>query len=169
MHMSSYRSPKTEFHNSLIDGKGRFAKEPISKGEIVAIRSGHIITGAQLKQYQEVINDAEHQIEDDFFLAPLSHEEFEHVMCYINHSCEPNVGMEGSTIMVAMRDIAAGEELCLDYAMIFSHDKSFECKCGKTTCRQKITGKDWQKPDLQLKYQNYFVSYLTKKIHLTPV
>jgi SET domain-containing protein len=55
---------------------------------------------------------------DDLFLAPVTAAEFESVMMFLNHSCEPNVGVQGQIVFVAMRDIAAGEELTLDYATI---------------------------------------------------
>ena len=164
MNLSSYRSPKTEFRKSTIAGQGRFAIKPISKGEIIAIRSGHIINGEQLRKNAEIIKDAEHQIADDFYLAPLSKDEFDDVMCFINHSCNPNVGMMGNVIIVAMKDIVTGEELCLDYAMLFSNEKTFSCKCGAKNCRSLITGKDWMRKDLQEKYENYFSTYLLQKM-----
>lgn len=86
------------------------------------------------------------------------------VMCFINHSCQANVGMQGNVIIVAMRDIEAGEELCLDYAMIFNNDMKFECQCGLKNCRKIVTGKDWMRKDLREKYQTYFSSYILKKI-----
>ncbi len=165
MHLASYRSPKTESKKSSIEGSGRFATAAINKGEIIAIRSGHIINGKQLAQHEAIIGGAEHQIADDLYLAPLSAMEFNDVMCFINHSCTPNVGVMGNIIIVAMRDIQAGEELCLDYAMIFSNEKSFQCRCGSALCRKMVTGNDWQRPDLQAAYGDYFASYLLQKIN----
>jgi hypothetical protein len=40
--------------------------------------------------------------------------EYEPVMLFINHSCEPSVGFAGNIVLVAMRDISAGEELTTD-------------------------------------------------------
>ncbi|HTQ89004.1 MAG TPA: SET domain-containing protein [Streptosporangiaceae bacterium] len=40
--------------------------------------------------------------------------EYEPVMLFINHSCEPNVGFAGNIVLVAMRDISPGEELTTD-------------------------------------------------------
>ena len=36
-------------------------------------------------------------------------------MMFLNHSCEPNVGVQEHFVFVAMHDVAAGEELTLDY------------------------------------------------------
>ena len=40
----TYRSPKTEVRDSPIEGKGLFAKQAISGGEIVAVKGGRIFT-----------------------------------------------------------------------------------------------------------------------------
>ena len=46
----------------------------------------------------------------------------------INHSCEPNCGLLGQMLLVAMRDIARGEELCFDYATCDASDyDEFRC------------------------------------------
>jgi|SRR3989344_1506761 len=164
MNLSSYCSPKTKIRKSSIDKNGRFAKNTISKGEIIAIRSGQIINGKELKENKNVISDSEHQISDDFYLASLTKKDFDNVMCFINHSCDPNVGILGNVIVVAIRDIKVGEELCLDYAMVFSHNKKIECRCGSKICRKVITGKDWMRKELQEKYGEYFSSYLLQKI-----
>jgi hypothetical protein len=65
-----------------------------------------------------------------------------------------------------MRDIRAGEELTHDWAMTDDDDYSVECNCGAPNCRQILTGKDWQRLDLQERYANYFSTYLARKIAL---
>src|SRR5437870_9916346 len=72
--------------------------------------------------------------------------------------------MRGEIKFVAMRDIRAGEELTHDWAMTDDDDYSVECKCGATNCREILTGKDWQRPDLQKRYAGYFSAYLARKI-----
>ena len=59
------------------------------------------------------------QIDDDLFLA--STPPFDSAD-YVNHSCDPNCGIVGSVLLVTMRDVDAGEELCFDYAMTDSDD-----------------------------------------------
>jgi hypothetical protein len=39
-----------------------------------------------------------------------------------------------------------------------------ECRCGTPSCTKIITGKDWQRPDLQRKYLGYLAWYLERKI-----
>jgi SET domain len=95
-----------------------------------------------------------------FHLAAVEDAEYEPVMLFINHSCEPNVGFAGNTVLVAMRDISPGEELTTDYALFDDYDDMMQCRCGTPSCRATIGGEDWQRPDLQRKYGNYFSSYL---------
>lgn len=57
-----------------------------------------------------------------------------------NHSCEPNCGFEGLD-MLAVRDVAAGEELTLDYALFCDAGmEPFDCACGAASCRGRIFG-----------------------------
>jgi uncharacterized protein len=75
------------------------------------------------------------------FLAALSREEYDGVLMRVNHSCEPNVGMGGNVVLVSMRDIAAGEELTIDYAL-FLADPGFamDCRCRTPACRGVVRG-----------------------------
>ncbi|HSE43222.1 MAG TPA: SET domain-containing protein-lysine N-methyltransferase [Acidobacteriota bacterium] len=165
MTVSSYINPKAKKgKKSGIHGRGLFALKPIEKDEIVAIKGGHILSRVDLKKKRKIVGDSYIQIDDDFFLAPLTKEEHDKVMMFLNHSCEPNVGVKGQITYVAMRDIKPGEELTLDYAMIDDDDFSMECKCGKADCRNVVTGKDWQKKNLQKKYGNYFTTFILNKI-----
>ena len=94
----------------------------------------------------------------------MTDEERELSMLYSNHSCDANLGMRGEITFVAMRNIRAGEELTHDWATTDDDDYSVKCKCGSTNCRGTLTGKDWQRPELQARYAGYFSAYLTEKI-----
>jgi uncharacterized protein len=149
---------------SGISGRGLVALDEIRKGEVVAVKGGHIATTATLASLPERLQNSEIQITDDLHLVALADDEYEPVMLFINHSCEPNVGFAGSIVLVAMRDIAAGEELTTDYALFDDHEGSMECHCGRATCRQRIEGSDWRRPDLQERYRGYFSWYLERRI-----
>jgi hypothetical protein len=64
-----------------------------------------------------------------------------------------------------MRDIRPGEDITYDYAMSdgSAYDE-FDCACGAAECRGFISGNDWQKPDLWLKYNGFFSPYLDRRI-----
>jgi hypothetical protein len=165
MHRFSYRSPRTEVHESKIHGRGLFATADIAKNEIVAVKGGYIIDRKTLREkIAPVLGSVEIQIDDDLFIAPITGEERESSMLYSNHSCDANLGIRGEITFVAMRDIRAGEELTHDWATTDDDDYSVECKCGAPNCRKILTGKDWQLPELQKRYEGYFSAYLTRKV-----
>ena len=161
----SYLSPKTEVRESKIHGRGLFAAADICKDEIVAVKGGHIVDGKTLcEMITPRLGPVEIQIADDLFIAPVTEEERESSMLYSNHSCDPNLGVRGEITFVAMRDVPAGEELTHDWAMTDDDDYCVECNCGASNCRKTLTGKDWQRPDLQKHYTGYFSAYLARKI-----
>ena len=162
--MKTYRSPKIEVRENTLEGRGVVAIEPITKDEIVAIKAGNIVTRDELEAVTAAAGDLALQIDDDFYLAPRRPEEADDMSVYINHSCDPNVGFRGQVVYVAMRDIAAGEELCHDYAMERSDDYTLDCHCGSPRCRGKVTGDDWKLPELQARYGEYFSIYIRNKI-----
>lgn len=160
----SYRSPKTEVRSSPIEGRGLFAVAPITQGEIVCVKGGSIFGRETLKTVAGELGPAEIQIADDLFIGPLRSEDRDGAMIFSNHSCEPNLGVEGQIVFVALRDIAAGEELTHDWATTDDDSYEMECRCGAPACRKVITGQDWQKPELQEKYRGSFSWYLERKI-----
>jgi SET domain-containing protein len=160
----SYRSAKTAVRESAIQGRGLFAVARIAKDEIVVAKGGHIVTREQLRELTPRLGPAEIQIAEELFICPTEDEEREGSMIFSNHSCEPNIGVRGQIVFVAMRDIRTGEELTHDWAMTDDNDESMMCNCGVPTCRGTITGKDWQRPELQAKYAGYFSAYLAHKI-----
>jgi SET domain-containing protein len=161
----SYRSPKTEVRESKIHGRGLFATADIGKGEVVAVKGGHIVAREQLRrEITPKLGPVEIQIGNDLFIAPVTGEERELSMLYSNHSCDANLGIRGEITFVAMRDIRAGEELTHDWCMTDDDDYSVPCKCGSAKCREKLTGKDWQRPELQKRYAGYFSAYLAEKM-----
>ena len=146
--MTSYRSPKTEIRSSLKRGKGLFAKNNIHKDEIVGIKSGHIIYSAQLPKIRRLVGDYDMQIEENFSLSPINKSEIPLTALYLNHSCDPNIGVDGQIIFVALRNIKAGEELCYDYAMTTTQHYMLKCNCRSKYCRKIITGDDWKRKDM---------------------
>jgi hypothetical protein len=110
------------------------------------------------------LGPAEIQIAEDLFIGPVHLKQREGGMIFSNHSCDPNIGVQGQIVFVALRVIPAGEELTHDWATTDDEDYELECRCGAAACRRTITGKDWQRPDLQQKYHGLFSWYLQRKI-----
>ena len=109
-------------------GHCSIANEPIRAGETVAAFGGRCVTRDELEQLRLSQQHRSIQIDDDLFLAGAIDPE---PGDFVNHSCEPNCGLSGSVLVVALRDIDAGEELTYDFAMSDgSDDDEFECHCG---------------------------------------
>ncbi len=164
MLVSSYISPKAvKGRPSGIEGRGLVAVAPIAAGEIVAIKGGHLVDTGTFSALPERLRNSDVQIADGVHLVALDEAEYEPVMLFINHSCEPNVGFAGNIVLVAMRDVAAGEELTTDYALFDDADDLMPCNCGTPSCRGTISGRDWQLPELQRRYSGYFSWYLLRR------
>ncbi len=159
----SWRSPKTRVGESAIQGRGLFAVEPIPVGEIVAVKGGAIFGRAELDALAPRLGPAEIQVAEGLFIGPVLEEDREGGMIFSNHSCEPNVGVAGQIIFVAMRDIEAGEELTHDWAMTDDDTYEMICRCGSASCRKVVTGQDWRRQDLQEKYGDHMSWYLREK------
>jgi uncharacterized protein len=59
---------------------------------------------------------------------------------YINHSCRPTAFLQtvgGHLLVMALRDIRAGEEITVDYVATYHSDRK-RCTCGAPGCRGTI-------------------------------
>ncbi|QQS41352.1 MAG: SET domain-containing protein-lysine N-methyltransferase [Acidobacteriota bacterium] len=160
----SYISPKAEVLESGIHGRGLFAKEAFRKGEIVCVKGGYIFERRTRDSMPGWYRDAEIQIGEDLFIGPLTEDEREGSMIFSNHSCDPNIGVRGQIVFVAMRDIEAGEELTHDWATTDDDVYEMECRCGSENCRGVITGKDWQKPEVIERYAGFIADHIAERL-----
>jgi SET domain-containing protein len=160
-HLNSYLSPKLEARPISKKMKGVFAREPVQKGELLTLWSGVIYSRAGYEKLPEKYQTCGIQVEENLFLSPRKLEEAD----YVNHSCDPNAGLSGQVSLVAMRDIAVGEQICYDYATSDGCDyDEFDCGCGAPTCRGRVTGRDWQLRELWDRYRGHFSPYLQRRI-----
>jgi hypothetical protein len=127
---ASYLSPKTRVGPSPIEGRGLFARRRIRKGEIVAIKGGHVYDARELARVRRRVAASYIQIADGFFIGARTAAEVRRNKIFINHSCEPNLGIRGQIVYVALRDVAAGEELTYDWAMEENQPARTQCRCG---------------------------------------
>jgi SET domain-containing protein len=161
---ASYLSPKTRIGKSPIHGRGLFASRPIRKGEIVAIKGGHILDRRTLSKVRRRIAAAYLQIDDGFYIGAIRRAEVARNKLFINHSCEPNLGIRGQVTFVALRAVKAGEELTYDWAMEEDVPAATRCTCGTRRCRGTLTGQGWKIAGLQRQYRGSFSAYIEAKI-----
>jgi uncharacterized protein len=160
---TAYLTDKCEVQNrDVTGGKAVYAREVIEPGELVAVWSGRIISTEELDELPEEIRRHTVQVEEGLYLASLMPDE---PPDFINHSCEPNAGLEGQLAIVALQRIHPGEEVTIDYAMCdgTAYDE-FECACGSSICRGRVTGEDWRNPVLWERYAGHFSPYLERRI-----
>jgi hypothetical protein len=160
---SGYLSPKLEVRPApQKGGNAVYATQPLEKDELIAMWGGRI---ASLEEILALPRDQQGhtiQVGEGLYLAPI---EMEEPADYVNHSCNPNAGLWGQIGLVAMRPIAPGEEITFDYAMADSSSyDEFDCACGAPGCRGRVSGADWQRPELWQRYDGYFSAYLQKRI-----
>ena len=158
----SWLHPSARVQPAGRKGLGIYATEPIAAGTTVCGFGGSVVDRMEFDTLDEDLRTHAIQIDDDLYLVsvpPFADAD------YINHSCEPNCGIVGTCLIVTMRDVEAGDELCFDYAMSDTNDyDEFVCECGLPSCRQLITGGDWKLPELQERYDGWFSSYIERRI-----
>jgi len=133
---------------SSLHGNGVYAARPIPAGTRIIDYAGRRITVEQA--------DAKHPVNPDdpfhtFFFAISSGKVIDggdrgNDARWINHSCAPNCEAQendaGTRVhIVALRDIAKGEELFYDYGLVMEGritkalKRQYQCLCGSPACR----------------------------------
>jgi hypothetical protein len=111
---TSWMSPKLVPADITIAGRGTYALVEIAAGEVVVAFGVSMVAGDVFAALPARRRALSIQVADDLYCVGPERPEPNDM---VNHSCDPNCGILGSTILVAIRPIAAGEELCYDYAM----------------------------------------------------
>lgn len=154
--------PAAEVRDAGRKGRGVFATEAIPAGTTVAAFGGRMAHRTEFERMPEYRRTHSLQIDTDLFLVCPEEEEPADLF---NHSCDPNCGIAGNVLLVTMRDVAEGEELNFDYAMSDDDDyDEFVCACGEPGCRGLVTGADWRRPELQVRYHGWFSNHIARRI-----
>jgi len=159
--------PRIEFRKSPISGDGMFAREPIQKGETVCIVGGVVMTDSEFADFQTT-HSFYNSIQVDKNLHLVEDPEVTRASeGSMNHSCDSSAWMADEVTLVARRDIEAGREVTVDYALFTTQSNWMldnRCHCGSPDCRRVITGDDWRREDVQERYQNHFSPFINRKI-----
>ena len=141
--------------------RGLFAVEDIAEGVVVVVFGGRVIDVEGLAALPRDRQRFALQVEASEFL----YSDQDGPGDWANHSCDPNVGLRGQIVLVTMRAILAGEEICFDYAMTDSYDyDSFFCTCGAVHCRGRVGSDDWRRAELQARYRGFFAPHVQRLI-----
>ena len=159
-------TPKVALRNNSLAGKGLFAVETIKEGEEV-VKWGGMYVHSQEAARAKAQGKHVMQFDDDLYSVEDAGDSDAY---FVNHSCDPNLWMKDTFTLQAKRDINKGEEITADYAMWEADENyvsTWECRCGSTDCRHRVTGKDWMLPELQEKYRNHFIPLINRRIEKT--
>ncbi|HLN18434.1 MAG TPA: SET domain-containing protein-lysine N-methyltransferase [Acidimicrobiales bacterium] len=155
--------PTVEVRPSAIAGRGLFASRPLPARTVVVRLGGRRVSGAELRRLIEESDDYVDSItvsDDEHLVLPQGN-----LVHFGNHSCDPNLWHDGTFSLATRRDVAAGEELTVDYTTQTADPEwAMACTCGATLCRGLVTGDDWRRPDLQQRYGDHFVAGLLVRI-----
>jgi uncharacterized protein len=158
--------PHVQVQTSIIQGRGLFAAQPLAAGTAVATLAGRLVTDDELHRLLETAAVGQR------FLDTICVDDNAHLILppgqlihYGNHSCDPNLWHIDAYTLTTRRDVRAGEELTVDYAtQTIAAGFRMQCRCRAPTCRQMITGNDWQIPAWRDRYRGHTVPAVAKRI-----
>jgi len=127
---------------SGIHGAGCYTMGPVPEGAYIVQYTGSVISKEQADElycerpdtYLFCLGEGDSVIDGD------------NVAAFINHSCDPNCEtdeVDDKVWVIALRDIAPGEELTYDYNLYDGDDgDEAPCSCGAKECRRTMYGEE---------------------------
>jgi hypothetical protein len=128
---------------SAIHGQGGFAIRPLRQGARVIEYLGERITKEESLRRCQAQNwfifglDEEFDLDGNVDWNPAR---------FLNHSCAPNceaVCEDGRVWIVALRDLAPGEEITFNYGYDLLDYEEHPCRCGSPECVGYIVAEDF--------------------------
>lgn len=146
--------------SSKIDGLGISIGENVKKGEVVAHIKGEMKFKVNKSLKDTFANPDWVGIAKDQWIDP------EKPYKFLNHSCNPTVGVKGRVTLVVLRDMKEGEEVTVDYSTIEGDPNwEMECACGEGNCRKIVKSVQFMPEDQFEKYLPYVSTYF-KNLYL---
>ena len=153
---------------SRIEGSGLFFTEDVPPGTVVIRLGGRLVSSVELDRLirgavalpTSVYVDTITVYEDAHLVLPPATP-----VHFCNHSCDPNLWLVGPYELATRRPAIAGDEATTDYAT-FSGAEGFamDCQCGMVDCRNVILSTDYQRADLQARYEGHWSPALQARI-----
>jgi len=142
-------------------GRAVFAAVPFRTGDRIYKFTGRLVRADRLPGDLTGPRDHYVQVAPDGYMGPSGR-----IDDLINHSCDPNAGVrytDDGVVLIAIRDIAAGEEISWDYSTTLADTKwHMICQCRSADCRRVIGNFDTLPPERQAWYRarNVVAPYL---------
>lgn len=146
--------------DSVIEGSGLRAGENMKRGDEIFEFEGPVRFKINKTKRDALAHPNWVGLNENHWIEPGKPHKF------MNHSCNPNVGMKDKLTVVALRIIKEGEELTIDYST-FEGDPRWEmnCLCGDEHCRKVISSIHSLPPKQFSKYLPFVPDYF-KELYL---
>ncbi|MBS0478991.1 MAG: SET domain-containing protein [Proteobacteria bacterium] len=145
-------------------GKTVIAAQNFAEGDRLIEFTGRRFRADRLPSLMRGSSDRFVQVTPDHFIGPSGR-----IDDLINHSCAPNAGLrftDRGVFLIAIRDIAAGEEVTWDYSTTLAQSNwHMICRCHAPDCRRVIGNFTTLSPERQewFRGRNLVAPYLRRK------
>jgi uncharacterized protein len=134
-----------EFRQSAIHGSGGFATAPIPAETTIIEYVGEKIDKQESARRCEANNPYIFHVDDQFDLDGAVDWNPARLL---NHSCSPNsearMDEDNRIWIMALRDIAPGEEITFNYGYDIENWRDHPCRCGSPDCIGFIVAEEYQ-------------------------
>jgi SET domain-containing protein len=129
---------RVDVRPSRIDGQGAFAAEPIPARRKIGEIRGEPISVREARSRARGL--ARIMIVEVSARRAIDASQSADALRFTNHSCAPNAVLrirQGRVELYAMRDVAVGEELTVNYGESH-HEGKLACRCGAPCCAGRL-------------------------------
>jgi uncharacterized protein len=145
---------------SRINGKAVFSNRSFRKDEVILeIDDSRVVTDPSKLTKEQLEFELDYLADGKIVITQALER-------YINHSCDPNSYVKtlgGVRRLLAMRRIQKGEEIVEDYSINGYNKRTFNCRCGSSSCRCIYRGNYELPKALQRKYLPYLDDWFLEK------
>jgi hypothetical protein len=142
MRIKPWVSASVEVKTSGMEGKGVYSVKPIKKGDVIGVFGGIVLPEQEIDSLTRAVPADKLNIDHAMYIYPgfIMLHDYENgcdPLCFVNHACDPSAHIENGIILLASRDIPAGEEISWDYRKtdnIGEWTYEFKCQCGSRNC-----------------------------------
>ena len=146
MRIKPWVNRSVEVRESGMEGRGVYAIRGIKEGEVIGLFGGIIIPEDKLEETIRTVPEAKLCVDHAMYVYPgfIMLHDYENgcdPLCFVNHSCEPSAKVVNGIVLMALRDISAGEEISWNYKEtddVGNWSYEFQCRCGTPSCKGSV-------------------------------
>lgn len=146
MRIKPWVSDAVEVKKSGMEGHGVYSVRGIKEGEVIGVFGGIVIPEADVENLTRTVPAEKLNIDHAMYIYPgfIMLHDYENgcdPLCFVNHACDPSAKVVNGIVLVASRDIPAGEEISWDYRLtdnVGNWTYEFKCQCGTPSCNGMV-------------------------------